>query len=618
MVDTAVPQHNPELDTTDKSAPKPDDQQIVNILEAYRIEGEDARKTGPNNRDDKWNENLDLYWNRFNFEGKAQWQAQQTMPEVPAFVDRFSAAMKEAIHSAPGGFYTVTDAADTNNDMSDAIKRVTDAWLSTCGTGPNDQPMGFGGVFEEQMKLGALMAPCAAVTWKPDANKGRVAIDAVDPRNYWLDHTGRGLYRFRRTEMDKHELVTLADMKDSKGQPLYNKDVIEQLQEQVDHDEQERRQSLTGGTQDNTSSRQKIQIDEYIATLVEPTEKKAVSHNYLYVVANNRHLIRGGEENPFWHKRDWIVFAPLVTVPLSVYGRSYMEDFGSIAKTFNELTNMLLDAVFTSSMKAFAMVPELLRDPSQANEGISPNKIFLLEEGADARQFLQDIDLGTLSPESFQMWQALKQELREAAGMNEIAFGQFAPKGRTSATEVLETQQSTSALIRSMAATVEERWLDPVLNLTWKTGLQHVSKNDEIIRAAAQPEFFDALMKRRREFVERPLTFRARGITTLLHKSRKLKALLSALQILGSNDILLKIFLQKVSPDRLVDTILDLFEIDPAKLRPSERESTIGELTGAVNSAAERANQAEGPAPDGATAQVGELANVLSNLSGAA
>jgi hypothetical protein len=37
---------------------------IVPILEGYLQEAQDARRGGLNPRDDKWEENLHLYWNR--------------------------------------------------------------------------------------------------------------------------------------------------------------------------------------------------------------------------------------------------------------------------------------------------------------------------------------------------------------------------------------------------------------------------------------------------------------------------------------------------------------------------------------------------------------------------
>ena len=96
-----------------KSDDPTSDEHIVSVLEGYRKEAEAQRSGGLNPRDAKWKENLDLYWNRWDFSDKADWQAQETMHEVPQFVDRFAAAMKEAlIGLGAEGFYTVIDPAD--------------------------------------------------------------------------------------------------------------------------------------------------------------------------------------------------------------------------------------------------------------------------------------------------------------------------------------------------------------------------------------------------------------------------------------------------------------------------------------------------------------------------
>src|SRR5688572_806252 len=143
---------------TPKLGKDADELTIVASLESYRLEAENNRKSGLNPRDDKWKENLDLYWNRHDWSNKAAWQAKETMPEVPNYVDRFAAALKEALMANPGGFYSVVDPADKEQDVDQAVKRMTDMWLSRSGRNQMGQILSFDSVFEEQMKLGALMA----------------------------------------------------------------------------------------------------------------------------------------------------------------------------------------------------------------------------------------------------------------------------------------------------------------------------------------------------------------------------------------------------------------------------------------------------------------------------
>src|SRR6266850_7613526 len=96
-----------------------DDNELLRILQGYLEEAKNARLSGMNPRDAKWQQNIDLYWNRYDTSQKAAWQAKEVMPEVPMYVDRFAAAMKDALDTGP--FYTVKDPFDQEGDMAKAI-----------------------------------------------------------------------------------------------------------------------------------------------------------------------------------------------------------------------------------------------------------------------------------------------------------------------------------------------------------------------------------------------------------------------------------------------------------------------------------------------------------------
>lgn len=309
-------------------------------------------------------------------------------------------------------------------------------------------------------------------------------MNSVDPREYFGDATGRNLYRLRRYTIDKHRLLEMAQDADSDGNSLYDVEMIKQLHSDIDEDMRNERERSTGHGQGEggPTGRKEITIDEWLCTILLP-DGTVAAQNALVVVANERFVIRGPEENPFWHQRDWTVFTPMVTVPFSIYGRTYAEDWSDPADAFVELTNLIMDGIFTSTMKAYAVQPDMLKDPSQLQEGIYPNKIFEMEEGMPPADFMKDIDLGRLPSESITVWQSLKQEMREGAKLSEIALGQVPPKGDITATEVNQVQQSGSAMIRSMARTIEARFLEPILTLLFQTALQHMDFNDPALRA---------------------------------------------------------------------------------------------------------------------------------------
>lgn len=564
------------------------DLEIVQSLQGYWNESDSNRKSGLNPREDKWRENLNLYWNRYDFSKKAQWQSRETMPEVPAFVDRFAAAMKEALIALPDGFYEVTDPADKEGDLAGAVQNITDVLLSTVGRTQTGQIIPFSAVFEEQCKLGALMAMSSTVTWKKDVPYGRVAIETVDPRFVWLDHTGRNMYRVRRIEVDRHELQDMMKQKDKRGNPLWKLGNLEQLINSLTLYDMVYKQEMAGHGVFTSSPRAPITLDEYIATVVN-NQGEVIAERSLMVVANQKFLIRGPEKNPFWHGNDWLVYTPLLPTPLSVYGRTYMEDFGSIAHTFTELTNLLLDAAFASSLKAWAIAPGMLMNPEQVASGITPNKVFLLEEGADVKGFAQALELGTLNGEGLKMWQMLKTELTEASQTNEIGLGQFAPKSRTSATEINATQQSSGAMVRSVAQTVETRWLDPTLDLMWKTGLQHFKGDDKRMMAAAGDDMYKALWQNRKDLIERPFTFQARGISNTIYRANQFKSLMTIFQVIGSNPNLSQAFFQEVPLPNLLNKMLELSGIDFSKMKATDREKAQNAITQPMQQAAAQA-----------------------------
>lgn len=583
-------------------------------LQSYWNEADNNRKSGLNPRDDKWRDNLNLYWNRFDFSKKAQWQAKETMPEVPSYVDRFAAAMKEALVATPEGFYTVTDPADQDGDISGAIKRMTDVWLTKTGRNQVGQIIPFSAVFEEQMKLGALTALSNVVTWKDDIPGGRVAVETVDPRLVWLDHSFRNMYRIRRIEVDRHDLHKMLKERDNKGDSIWNLGELSSLVNSLTLYDQVNRAEMAGHGVETLASRNPITLDEYIATVVDASGE-VISDRALCVVANQKYVIRGPEKNPFWHGQDWLVYTPMIPTPLSVYGRTYMEDFGSVAKTFTELTNLILDAVYTVSLKAWAIVPGMLLNPEQVAEGISPNKLFLLEEGMRPEDFAKALDLGTLPPESIKAWEMMKNELTEAAGVNEIGIGQFAPKGRTSATEVSATQQSSSAIIRSIAQTVETRWLDPNLDLIWKTGLQHVKSSDKQLLAAAGDQMGSALLGRRRELIQRPFTFQARGISNTIYKANMLKNLLGILQIIGSNQVFMQQFLQVVSVEKFVKKLFELSGIDLSQFQASDREKMIQQIATPLQQAQDQGSPGA-PSAQGSSGGMGAQSSDIARTMG--
>lgn len=574
-----MPAHSAERQIPKTISGEADPNELINVLNSYKEEGKQGRNSGPSPRDDVWSGNWDRYWGHYDMSKKADWQAKYVMPETPQFVDRWSAAMREALEST-GEWFDIADDGEQNTMLVPHVRKTMKVLLARCAHTPEGRRVGFGSVFEDQMKLGALMQLCASVTW--DESAEWVNVESVDPREVWKDPKLRGLYRLRSYEIDKHELLALAKETDGNGDPLYNVEVIEQLGATADEENRLEKERSSGHSQGGGTSRKPVKIDEWLCTVVNSDEEVLANGPALVVVANERYVIRGPEENPFWHKSDWIVSTPMVPVPLSAYGRTYMEDWTDVADAFIEFTNLILDGTRTSAMKAFAVLPGLLEDPTQLDEGISPNKMFKLDEDITQRiqEFIKEIDLGTLPAEAFQVWQALKQENREGAKLSEIALGLMAPHQGTTATEITSVMQSGSAMIRSMARTIEVRFLEPVLTLIWQTALQHMNfmaLANEIGNETAQ-----MLTARAQEFSDLKIRFRVTGISGLIDRQIELQKLLQILMIVGQNELLTQALLQQADPGKILEQLFHLSGVDMSRLKPTPIQKAAAAVSAAT------------------------------------
>ena len=553
---------------------KLDTQELVTLLQTYRSEAETARKTGWGERDEIWESNLDLYFNRFDFSRKKEWQSKQPMPEGSLYIDRWAAALRSAL-IVPGVWYSVETPIP---ELEPAFRKFLGYWLERCGTTPTGYPTSFDRVFEDQAKLAAMMAASAAVTWEPGkpgsiGQRDRVRVDTVDPREILLDPTYRGLYRVRRMEKDYYQLLA-----DARGNSDYNMDEIERLGAARSQEEETDREALVGHSTRVSSTRKPITLDEYLCVILDD-EGRAVygGTRQLCIVANSNYLIYGPTPSPYLHGYDWVVFSSAISVPLSVYGKTYVETWGDIARTFVKMTNLIIDAGMMASMNAFALVADALANPEDAKSGVFPNKTFILSPGTNPEQFIKEIKLGNLPTTAFNVWTALKQEMREGAATNDLDLGQAVPKGDITATEINAVQAGGTALIQSIAASLETGCVDPILNLVFQTGLQHFDENDDALHLALGDEYFQMFVTRREEFIRLAPAFRARGISGLLERGQKLKAMLQIIQAVGSSPILQQALLQSIGFGRFVKQLVILVGLDPNDFPPEPQQVALAQ-----------------------------------------
>lgn len=558
---------------------KLENEAIVKLLSGYRTAAENARKSAWGARDDVWKHNVDLYFSRFDFSKKADWQTKQPMPEAATFIERWSAAVRAALLH-PGAWYSVgapsTNTGQSLSELEPAFRKMLGFYLDRCGTSALGQPLGFEAVFEDQTKLAALIASAATVTWEERVIagqvKGRVRVDAIDPREVLLDPTYRGVFRGRCYEIDYADLLGMTQADPS----LWDMEAIKGLKSYHDKDTNVDRSGLAGHGVDPGADRKVIKIEEWYARLTDENGEDAYGDKQLVIVANDITVIRGPERNPYTHGMDWVVFAPAIRVPLSVYGKTYVETWGDLADTFVMLTNLIIDAAKMAALNAYAVNKDALDDPNQLADGISPNMTLLTANGYSVEDLIREVPLGNLSPSAVQVWTAIRQEMREGASTNDLDLGQAVPKGEVTATEINAVQRGSTELLQAIAASLEVGCVDVMLSLIFLTALQHFSEDDVELKAAIGERYFNMFVANRGDFIRLAPAFRARGISGLIEKRQKLQQMLQVLQLMSTSPQLLQLLTQVIGLKAFIRQIITLIGLDPNEFPPEPTANPMG------------------------------------------
>ncbi len=542
-----------------------DDHEIVQLLNGYFEEAENARETGLEPRHDVWEQNLNAFWMRHDFTDKQPWQSREKSSAVASYCERFAAGQREALMSDPN-WIEIEDRYDETGELGKFATKLTRLALDFAGTNLSGQPVAFEHDFGNHVLTGTLMAMCAAVTWDP--RNGRVQIEQRDPRQTYLDPTGRGLYRVSFWETDKETLLRMAELKNQLGEPLYDAEAIEELVATHSLDVAQNLEDSSGQGAHLTSARTPILIKEWLVDLIDTSggnaEKKVVRERQLIVTANDSVIIRGPEKNPYWHGKDWVVFHTVLQSPMkSVGGRTYVETFRPSVQTHENVTNRILDAFSLSSLNAFEVNPDVLDDPSALEEGISPNMTIFRDPDAPAGDLaVRPIELGRQTgQDASNIWNATRRDMQEAGGQSDLSLGQTA-RGETTATEAQLSNAGQSALQNSISIDIDVAYLAPICELVYYTALQHVGSASKGIWSALSEDEQQMLTARRSEFKEQPIQVRAKGLTNSVKRKQRLRGLTGALNVIGGNPVLMQEYMKDYSVGKLVARLLSDFGVD--------------------------------------------------------
>lgn len=408
----------------------------------------------------------------------------------------------------------------------------------------------------------------------------QLQIDLVRHADYYPDPTGEGLYELQDIEMDLWQLKQMA--KDNPD--IYDMQAINDLADYEQKMEDARKERETGQNIAPKGYRKRVVITECWGTILD-ADGNVLQHNGVCAVANDQFLIRKPQPNPFWHGKSPFVAVPLVRVPHSVHHKALMDAPTALNQAINEIFNLKLDAGIMSVFGVRQIRESWIDNADEISNGIAPGMTLKVNSSCPpGMKVLETVSTGSLSQESDAAYQMTMSEFHESALTNDLRAGNFAPRA-VKATEVIEASNSITSVFTGIAKTIEESYIEPILDRAFYTIMQNANDLDSeemksVLGEKVAMELAKLPPEKRFERTVNGHDFKVYGITQTLDKIKDFRKITSLMQTVAGNPTLAEEFSKKYDWAKLLEEIMRSLDINTEKIKLGEDDQVMTGLGG--------------------------------------
>lgn len=566
---------------------------VIRVVNEYRLEAEAARRDRIAQNKQNWN----TYFGKQDFGEKSEGQSEEVLPKVAEAVEQFSAFVKRALTQF--GDWFSGDVPATSPVSAEQARKLMRCYLDDCVVGPNKTSK-FPTIISNALKSGLLESlivlkvhgqlvkertfmskegarnPVAGSrsSWK-------LRIDLVPNEDYYPDPTGRGLYEIHRVERD------LVDVQAMAAQGIYDKDVVARIVEDFTRTDEGHRTAQDKNQNESTppAYRKRIVIDECVGTFLNP-DGTVYAENALCAIANEKHLIRKIEPNPFWHGRSPFIAVPLIQVPYSVWGKALYDNAVMLNVALNELFNLMLDGGIAEVWGIRQVHTEWLENPAQVSGGVPQGATLAVNENCPVDgKVVERVDSAGVVPQAaLSMFALTDREFQSSSLVNDIRMGNLPPR-QVKATEVVESSNNSAVMLDSIASDLEHELIERVLEMVWLLIVQNMDDlaADEVAAALGEDAAF-ALSRmtpaERYQMFGRGYGFKAFGLSSTLSRARDFQKFMALMQAVGTNPLMMQAFMARFSPDKALDSLMKALNINPESWQntPDEQKAVPNRL----------------------------------------
>lgn len=453
-------------------------------------------------------------------------------------------------------------------------------------------------------------------------------FDDIRQEDYYPDPTGTKLYEIINYELDLHVVKAMAAGEDA----IFDKATVDLLKPWGGDDTQQgKKAEETGQNQPPRAMRPKVKITEYIGTIVDQTTGDIVCENCICTIANDTTVIREPTPNTLWHQRSDIVAAALIEVSHSVWGVALMDAGTKHNKSLIEVFNLMLDSAMKAVWGINQIRVDAMEDPTQLTDGIRwGTNIKITAALPVGGKVMEPVVTGDIPNDVFNLYNMLTQETTTSMMTSDLRMGAQSARA-VKATEVVASENSITSVFQGMAKNIEEKKIQPELELACWTICQNWDLIDiEIFKSLFGPQRGTQLSQLEPQDVfvatVNGLKFRVYGISIALRKQADFRKWTTLLQVISGSEVLVEAFLQKYSFQNFLGEVMTALDINKSKIEnpataaagatvPNAKAAANGGAQAQPGGAPSAQPNMQSQQPQAASAQMpgGPLSQVFSN-----
>ncbi len=401
----------------------------------------------------------------------------------------------------------------------------------------------------------------------------RLVVELVNPKDFFFDPTGRGLYHIHRTYKDLYQIV---DEADAGG---YDSEAVKELARAsytYSQEDSELHRQTNQPVPARPSFRKEVELWEFWGTLLD-SDGGIAHRNCRCVVAAKEFLITPPEPNPNAHGDHPFVYSPLVRVPFTTLHKGLFDQAVAFNLLLNDIFNLAADGALGSSWGVNLVQEGAVSNLDQFEDCIPSGSTLLIKPNADIDKVFKNVKTGGISADTFSMMNYVDQQFNASMHFSDTKLGVL-PKKTQSATGIAEASQSTDNHIAAIIFNLEQNIIKPALRKIWITMLQNTDDwNTEDVVGCIGQEAAKYLgeMSPARRFATYAMgsNFKVDGLSSMMARTQEFQKLMLLQQELTNNPMFAAVFVKKYSIEKFVQRFLKMANIDPEDFELTEAET---------------------------------------------